>query len=654
MLDRLAVTMPGWRERSPADLGIALVELLAYAGDYLSYYQDAASTEAYLGTARKRVSLRRHARLLDYPMHDGCNARTWVSFQVDADGVTVELGTPLLTGLMGLPARITPDSLGQALARYPVVFETMHRATLFVAHNRMTFYTWGEPECCLPAGATRATLAGSLPDLKPGDVLVLVEERSPGTGRTAEADPAHRHAVRLTRVTAAEDPLGGRFLDPPTDESLPVTEIEWMAADALPSPLCVALVDMPEDERNPGEPELQPASIALGNIVLADHGRTIAGEHLEPVPTDNDYRPRLERADLTHRVEIYQPGNGHGTAFHVVAATELLAQDARNALPAVSLRGNGESWYPQRDLLGSDRFALEFIAEIEDDGHARLRFGNDLYGRRPTAGTLFTATYRIGNGRGGNIGAEGIRHIVSADDAIRAVSNPLSARGGTDPESMEEVRQYAPQAFRTQERAVTEADYANVAGRHTQVQRAVATRRWTGSWYTMFLTIDRRAGLAVDAAFEAEIRDFLERYRLAGQDLEIDGPSFVPLDIALAICVEPGYFRNDVKEALLEAFSSRDLPGGRRGFFHPDNFTFGQRVYLSAVLARAMQVPGVRWVNTGADGPTTRRFQRWGEPAHGEFEQGWIDIGRLEVARLDNDSNAPENGKLEFTMEGGL
>ena len=71
--------MPDWRERNPADLGITLVELLAYAGDQLSYYQDAVATEAYLGTARRRTSVRRHARLVDYPMHDGANARAWLA-----------------------------------------------------------------------------------------------------------------------------------------------------------------------------------------------------------------------------------------------------------------------------------------------------------------------------------------------------------------------------------------------------------------------------------------------------------------------------------------------------------------------------------------------------------------------------------------------
>src|SRR5260370_4987528 len=46
ILDRLALIMPEWIDKNASDLGITLVELLAYAGDYLSYYQDAVATEA--------------------------------------------------------------------------------------------------------------------------------------------------------------------------------------------------------------------------------------------------------------------------------------------------------------------------------------------------------------------------------------------------------------------------------------------------------------------------------------------------------------------------------------------------------------------------------------------------------------------------------
>lgn len=64
MLDRLSVTLPAFTERHVPDLWVTLVELLAYVGDDLSYYEDAVATEAYLQTARRRISIRRHARLL--------------------------------------------------------------------------------------------------------------------------------------------------------------------------------------------------------------------------------------------------------------------------------------------------------------------------------------------------------------------------------------------------------------------------------------------------------------------------------------------------------------------------------------------------------------------------------------------------------------
>jgi len=227
------------------------------------------------------------------------------------------------------------------------------------------------------------------------------------------------------------------------------------------------------------------------------------------------------------------------------------------------------------------------------------------------------------------------------------VANPLPARGGTDPESIEQVRLYAPQAFRSQRRAVVPADYAALAGTHREVQKAVATQRWTGSWHTVFVTVDRRGGRQVDAAFERELRAFLEPYRMMAHDLEIEAPRLVALDLALSVCVAPGHLRSAVKAALLAVFCARHRADGSAGFFHPDRWTFGQSVYASAVIAAAMQVPGVTWV-------AAERFQRQGEPDRGELGQGRIEFGRLEIARLDNDPNAPTHGRLDLILHGGL
>src|SRR5256714_1157716 len=528
MLDRMSAITPDWPERNPADAHVALVELLAYVGDHLSYYQDAVATEAYLGTARERISVRRHARLLDYFMHDGANARTWLFLEAGANNFVVKAGEAFAT---------KGDPSNKAAGDAAIIFETMHDVRLFTAHNDIRFYTWSDTECCLPKGATRATLQNNPAlSLKRGDLLLLEEVFSPTTGNPADIDLNHRHVVRLTNAVARTDVL----------DATAVFDIEWAEADALPFPLCLSKVI--EDAK--GVPRLADISLARGNIVLADHGHTITGEDLGQAPSKGPFRPILKHGPLTQK--------GH-------------ARDHDGLL-----------------VLDQNKRPVAFDADA-----------------------------------------------------------PVPARGGCDPESMEEVRQYAPEAFRVQERAVTEADWAEVTQRNPEVQKAAARFRWTGSWTTVFLTIDRKGGQKVDAKFAREMRARLERYRIAGYDLEVRAPLLVPLDIFMHVCVQPGYFQSEVEKGLLAAFSNRDLPDGRRGFFHPDNFTFGQAIFLSQIYRLAMQQRGVASVEV-------KRFQRWGAAPNQEIDGGLLRPAALEIVQLDNDRNFPENGKLEFDVQGGL
>lgn len=658
MLDRLSLRMPRWNERSPADLGVAVVEVLAYAADQLSYYQDAVATEAYLGTARRRTSVRRHARLLDYVVHEGCNARVWVQILFTGDAVALSQGTPLLTR-SGTDARIAPGSslLPQMLANGAHWFETLHGAVLFAAHRELRVYTWGARDYVLPAGSVSATLhddwldpgdplrGRKLDQLQAGQVLIVEETKGPASGEPVDADSGRRHVVRLTRVTRGVDPLGesntgsAGLAGVPTSHGVPVVEIEWTRADALPFALTVACV-------RDGQ-VVEDVSVFRGNLVLADHGRTIDLESLPAVPTLGRYRPQLQRGRLSYRAPY---DSVLASTQPAIAATH---QDARAAVPQVSLkeRSNGATrpsarWTPVGDLLASDRFASEFVVETETNGRATLRFGDGVRGRQPSPGVVFEARYRIGNGVDGNVGSESIAHIVSNDVRLTAVRNPLPAVGGTEPEPLDQVRLQAPSAFKTQERCVTVADYRVVAQRHPEVRQAAATLRWTGSWYTAFVAVVRQDRNPVDEAFRKSVQSFLGVFQPAGLDLEISAPRYVALDVRIVVHVGDNHFRSTVRQMLHEAFSSADLPNGRQGFFHPDRFGFGQPVYLSQLVAAAMGIAGV--VQADVD-----RFQRWGRAAQGEIEAGRVDIGPLEIARVDSDPNAPENGLVTFLVEGG-
>ena len=74
------------------------------------------------------------------------------------------------------------------------------------------------------------------------------------------------------------------------------------------------------------------------------------------------------------------------------------------------------------------------MVEIDTDGTAKLRFGDNTNGMMPAANTAFTANYRIGNGTAGNLGAESLTYLA-ADPRIVSCTNPLPANGGVDPET---------------------------------------------------------------------------------------------------------------------------------------------------------------------------------------------------------------------------
>jgi len=743
ILDRLALVMPDWQERHVPDLGITLVELLAYAGDHLSYYQDAVATEAYLHTARQRISVRRHARLVDYNLHEGNNARTWVHVSTESDETLERDKLSFITGYneaLSVRGRVLTweDLEGLPSGAYEV-FEPLFgpgpksgEIRLRRAHNEIRFHTWGDLECCLPQGATRATLKDGTaswidPDdeqtavqqgpkteesaggwqidrglqLQPGDVVIFEEVIGPRTGNRADADPARRHAVRLTRVEAGFDELYGQ----------PVLEIGWAEADALPFPFCISVLGPPPDCEL-----LEDVSVVRGNVLLVDHGRRVSDEVLGCVPlkttevececegvgqasvpfrVPGQFRPHLQRTPLT----FWEPPLDGAPASH------LLWQEPRQALPWIRLssvlapdcvagqpgndgpagdmgegkeaeeamqaqagttgkaspaQGGGDDyqgppaieWEPRFDLLSSGSQDRHFVVEIDNRRQAHLRFGDGELGALPEAATRFTTSYRVGNGPAGNVGAEAISHLVYADllsGVSMASRNPLPASGGTAPETLAQAKLLAPDAFRAElQRAIMPEDYAAIVMRDfaDEVQRAAAVFRWMGSWYEVLVAVDPLGQVPADRALLGKIETHLRDFRRIGHDVVVRAAVYVPLDVEMTICVHPHFLRGHVKAALLGLFSNRRLPDGRLGFFHPDQLTFGEGIRLSRLVAAAQAVDGV-------DNVVVTRLEHLHQGPNGEIEAGLLKLGPLEIARLDNDPSMPENGRLKLSMEGG-
>jgi hypothetical protein len=650
MLDRLATLVPGFRSDDPVDFTTTLVEALAYRADQLSYKLDWVGTEAFLSTARSRTSIARHARLVDYVVGEGASARLFARFTLaDAadDGFELPAATPLLLGEAGERSVIKASDYARRVGNPPIIFETVAALQLWSWRDSMTVHSWAADECRLPQGALAITLVdGSqgIGGLTPGDFLLLAEARSPVNGRAEDADPAHRHIVRLTRVTPVTDVL---------QPLLKLVTVEWDEADALPFDLVIQA----KIERDPVS--TAPFAEVAANIMLADHGaslppspelaltpaetKAVRPELMPDEPPDEGiWRPVLDRGDVAR----IAPLDLDDADASVPAARLAIATPGTHAA-ALQLDDDFRSWTARPDLLESTRYSRDFVVEQTIDGRVALRPGDDVHGLRPTVGMRFSVSGRFGCGTKGNIGADAIGRLVLKDaeaDRRIAVTNPLAARGGADPEPVNEIRINAPVAFRRQERAVVADDYAHVARQHPGVADAAAVPMWTGAWQTIMLYIDRKGGAAVDAAFRADLLRHMENYRLIGFDIAVRAARLVPLDIELMVCVAPHALRSHVAAELRAVL--RPGSGDRPGFFHPDKFDFGAPLYLSRLVAAAMAVEGVESV-------TARKFQRFGRIADGEIAAGVIKPGALEVLQLSDDPSFPEQGRLGLVMGGG-
>jgi hypothetical protein len=651
MLDRLAVHVPGWRERHPSDIGIALVEALAYVADRLSYQQDAVGTEAYLGTARSRISMRRHARLVDYQLDEGANARAWLFFEALQDGVVVPPHTPVYPLVSGLPAVLQPGSKATRQLDTALTFETMAKATLYQRHKEISFYTWSDSNCCLPAGSTQATLKGAWPNLRAGDALLFEERVGPLTGDADDADPSKRWVVRVTRIQAT-DYLNRPLVDPLN--ATPITRIWWDPADAPPFPLCLSSTT----DSDHGSKAVPDVTVARGNMAPADHGASRPWEDLGPVPAAATapvavtgctcgssspidpprarYYPQLSAAPLTFAVD-----------FDAAAPASSLLSRAGSPKPQLSVQDDRKVlWDVLPDLLSSLESERALTPEIERDGSVFLRFGDGVNGMAADSAAAFQARYRTGNGALGNVGRDTLAHVVTTVAGIHSVRNPLAAAGGRDPESMDHIRQTAPFAFRSQLRAVTEADYGIMAQNDPAIREARGTLRWTGSWYTAFVSVDAALGDTPPAALIASTRSRLDLLRMAGVDLEVEPAILTGVRIEMNICVGAGHFQADVRNALMRVFISGDQCSGRPGMLNAANFTFGQTIYTSPLIAAAQNVDGV-------SSATLTVLQRMADPSFDGAAQGFLIMQRLEIARCENDPNRLDRGIFVLHMDGG-
>jgi hypothetical protein len=141
----------------------------------------------------------------------------------------------------------------------------------------------------------------------------------------------------------------------------------------------------------------------------------------------------------------------------------------------VIVAGNG-SYTEVDNFLSSTSAQRHFTVAVDQNDRATVRFGNGINGAVPT-GTV-TLDYKVGGGTKGNVAASAINRVsgvftAGATPVIVRVTNPAPASGGTDRETNQQIRLYAPASLRALTRCVSKADFETVALRVDGVARAL-------------------------------------------------------------------------------------------------------------------------------------------------------------------------------------
>jgi hypothetical protein len=639
LMTAMAQRVPGWRPTSEADLDQTLLDLFSAAGDELSDYQDRVMNEAYFTSARKRVSIARHARLMDYHIHQGNQASTYVALELAAamNGV-LPAGLNVWTG----PKPAIPASQVY-IAHQPQFVNTLL--------NRFGLYTWSDAIPALAAGATSADLridSGTAFDanlvqgfFQSGQVthLVIQEWLNPATGTPLGRDPGKRQLLELLPGVAGAETV----LDPLTGDHL--VRVHWRQQDQLTINYCFVV--------NCVQGRVDDVSLFHGNLVLVDHGRESKPVFLEPgalLPAPGEmYFERDGDPDVPFSATCRLP-DGPLEYTDTLPGGEIPTKSTMR-LWVTPPGGARTPWVERPDLVHADDGADtgdSFVVETDELRRSVIRFGNGINGRDLPEGAKVECIYQIGDGLDGNVGADAILQLDQTFDPLVTGAtcwNPFDVTGGRAPEPVAEILRRVPEAYRYRQlRAVTLADYVARAEELPGVSRAAARYAWTGSWRTVQVTIDPEGTTLLDSALREKIADYLEAVRLIGEDIEIRPPRFVPLIIHVTVCANEAYWPADILAVLDQEFSAGYTRDGHRGFFHPDAWTFGQELHASEIIGRIQQVEGVEHV-------VSIDMARWAEPSI--TVQAIVALRPNEIILVENDPDHMELGSIDFLVLGG-
>lgn len=282
--------------------------------------------------------------------------------------------------------------------------------------------------------------------------------------------------------------------------------------------------------------------------------------------------------------------------------------------------GNG-AFQEVDNFLGSSAADKHFVVLVDQSDKATVRFGNGVNGAIPS-GTI-TLAYKTGGGAKGNVNAGTLTKLLASltDDngnpVTATVTNPTPASGGSDRQTIAQIKVLAPESIRVLGRTVSREDFEINARRLSQVARALMLTSNEDSGIpenTGILYVIPQGGGSPSEALKAAV---LEQVTVAFPStltfqVSVQNPTYLALDVSANVFLRQGANAAAVRRAISKAltdFFAVSLPDGTPNL--NVDFGFNQKdaagnpsgeIALSDVFNVVRDVPGVRKIGDGPDG----------------------------------------------------
>ena len=431
----------GWEPTSEADLSLVLIELICAATDELSDYQDRVMNEAYIHTARKRVSMARHARLIGYHICQGHQSNTWLAIELKpGEEIKLDKSNEIKQSLQ---VRTSTDP------QINTVYSTRGKLP-FLSHllNRFTLYTWNDANKNLKAGDASADLRFVDENLRSKDaynelrqliinkeltILLIQEWKHPILGKELKdtGRKSNRQLLRLLsdkeNTKVSFDPISGEYC----------LHITWDKRDQLKQDYQFVI--------DSNEGLITDATQFHGNLVRVYYGETkrvcFVDRNNCNSANENEYFYertkwgticRIPDSPISY-VDVYEGKKPNGA---IAPKTTLM------------VKVNGKNWAEVIDLIHSREDNCHFIVETDEHGNSLIRFGNGINGKELPQGAEVQCEYQVGIGQEGNIGSDKLT-VIAKPFNTQTVScwNPFQATNGREAETIEEILKNVSEVF---------------------------------------------------------------------------------------------------------------------------------------------------------------------------------------------------------------